>query len=172
MTRYEQGFLTKCAELGVPEKLAGALLKKAQVSPDAPTERGRDASTIFGAYAGLVPYLRNLPAMARYMNGQIASEMAKPGATAIGSALRVGIPSSIGAGAAMVPPMAAGAATAVAGYGAGKGVRQIPVNAQKGTSIGDYLDDAGGWLGKKTYLLTHPSARKMWTIIQASLDIT
>lgn len=33
MTRYEQGFLTKCAEAGVPQRIAIAFLKKAQ-KPD------------------------------------------------------------------------------------------------------------------------------------------
>ena len=37
MTRYEQGFLTKCAEHGVPFKLASGMLKAAQTNAVAQT---------------------------------------------------------------------------------------------------------------------------------------
>ena len=34
LTRYEQGFLNKCAEYGVPDQVAGAMLKQAALSQD------------------------------------------------------------------------------------------------------------------------------------------
>jgi hypothetical protein len=48
MTRYEQGFLTKCAEHGVPFEMAVSMLKSAQDGSQAPDTSGNvtlDVST-------------------------------------------------------------------------------------------------------------------------------
>jgi len=55
MTRYEQGFITKCAEYGVPPAAAVGLLEKRAISTSGGTALGAAGGTLAGALHTLVP---------------------------------------------------------------------------------------------------------------------
>lgn len=160
MTRYEKGFLTKCAENNVPYERAIGLLKKAQ-SPIV-TAAGTLNSLVsagqngYNAVSGLssegiggaLGIAKDVGNGVKDFGGSLAG-----GAGAAGKALGTGasfgalMHAPAGAAFAAAPVTTAGAAVGAFAGGAaiGHGLRKIPVG--HGNTVGSTIDDAGSDLG-------------------------
>jgi len=162
MTRYEKGFLTKCAENNVPYEKAVGLLKKAQ-SPFL-TAASTANSLLSAGQKGYnaISGLRTegagggLRAIADIGNGaKDVGGSLLGGAGAAGKALGTGasfgalMHAPAGAAFAAAPVATAGAAVGAFAGGAaiGHGLRKIPVG--NGNTVGSKIDDAGSNLGER-----------------------
>ena len=134
MTRYEQGFLAKCAEYGVDGM--ALLEKKADMEDLLMHTPVPDA-----VYEYLRPW-----SDAEKTTGNVIS--------GTGAAIGLGATPVLGA-----PVGATVVGGSVLGALGGNAIRHIPVPmARKGTTIGDVIDAPAGWLGRGAWWATHPGA--------------